>query len=165
MPIYVSLVNFTHEGLRTMKSKGVERSDMVKRNVESLGGKLVHAYYCLGEYDVVAIFDFPSTRAGMKAALLNASMGHIRIKTMPAVSREEWKTVLKETWGKSKEEKAVISAHSEDCLDLRRVLPLLGPSLQRRGGKALPVKVTWASSDFVLSFWLVLRTVSLRPRG
>ena len=105
MPIYVSLVNFTHEGLRTMKSKGVERSDMVKRNVESLGGKLVHAYYCLGEYDVVAIFDFPSTRAGMKAALLNASMGHIRIKTMPAVSREEWKSVLKETWGKSKKKK------------------------------------------------------------
>ena len=100
MAIYVSLVNFTHEGLKTMKTKGVARSDMVKRNVESLGGKLLHAYYCLGEYDVVAIFDFPSTRAGMKAALLNASMGHIRIKTMPAVSREEWKKILKESWGK-----------------------------------------------------------------
>jgi len=24
---------------------------------------------------------------------------------MPAVSREEWKTVLKETWGKSKKKK------------------------------------------------------------
>jgi hypothetical protein len=36
---------------------------------------------------------------------LNASMGHIRIQTMPAVSREEWKTVLKETWGKTKKKK------------------------------------------------------------
>ena len=54
MPIYVSLVNFTHEGLKTMKDKGVARSDMVKQNVESLGGKLLNAYYCLGEYDVVA---------------------------------------------------------------------------------------------------------------
>jgi uncharacterized protein with GYD domain len=102
MPIYVSLVNFTHEGLKTMKDKGVGRSDMVKRNIESLGGKLVHAYYCLGEYDVVAILEFPNNRAAMKAAVLNASMGHIRIKTMPAVSREEWKTVLSETWGKTK---------------------------------------------------------------
>lgn len=105
MPIYVSLVNFTQDGLKTMRAKGVGRSDMVKRNVEALGGKLLHAYYCLGEYDVVAIWDFPHNRAAMKAAVMNASMGHIRIKTMPAISREEWKTVLKETWGKSKKKK------------------------------------------------------------
>lgn len=105
MPIYVSLVNFTHEGLKTMKDKGVARSDMVKRNVESLGGKMLHAFYCLGEYDVVAILEFPSNRAALKAGVLNASMGHIRIKTMPAVPRDEWKTVLTETWGKSKKKK------------------------------------------------------------
>ena len=105
MAMYVSLVNFTHEGLKTMKSKGVARSDMVKKNVEALGGKLHHAFYCLGQYDVVAVWEFPNNRAAMKAALLNASMGHIRIKTMPAVSRNEWKTVLKETWGKSKKKK------------------------------------------------------------
>jgi len=105
MPVYVSLVNFTHNGLMTMKDKGVARSDMVKKNVESLGGKLLDAYYCLGEYDVVAILEFPNNRAAMQAGVLNASMGHIRIKTMPAVSRDEWKTVLKETWGKSKKKK------------------------------------------------------------
>lgn len=102
MAVFVSLVNFTHEGLKTMKTKGVARSDMVKRNVESLGGKLLHAFYCLGEYDVVAVLDFPDNRAAMKAAVLNASMGHIRIKTMPAVSRDEWKKILKGTWTKSK---------------------------------------------------------------
>jgi uncharacterized protein with GYD domain len=101
MAMYVSLVNFTHEGLKTMKAKGVSRSDTVKRNVESLGGKLLHAFYCLGEYDVVAILEFPDNRAAMKAAVLNASLGHIRIRTMPAVSREEWKTILKGTWEKS----------------------------------------------------------------
>jgi uncharacterized protein with GYD domain len=101
MAMYVSLVNFTHEGLKTMKAKGVSRSDTVKRNVESLGGKLLHAFYCLGEYDVVAILEFPDNRAAMKAAVLNASLGHIRIRTMPAVSREEWKTILKGTWDKS----------------------------------------------------------------
>jgi uncharacterized protein with GYD domain len=101
MAMYVSLVNFTHEGLKTMKAKGVSRSDTVKRNVESLGGKLLHAFYCLGEYDVVAILEFPDNRAAMKAAVLNASLGHIRIRTMPAVSREEWKTILKGTWERS----------------------------------------------------------------
>ncbi len=105
MPIYVSLVNFTHEGLKTMKSNGVARSDMVKNNVESLGGKLLDAFYCLGEYDVVAILEFPHNRAAMKAGVLNASLGHIRIRTMPAVSRSEWKTILKDTWGNSKRNK------------------------------------------------------------
>lgn len=102
MAIYVSLVNFTTEGLKTMKAQGVSRSDMVKKNIESLGGKLLHAYYCLGEYDVVAVLEFPDNRTAMKAAVLNASLGHISIKTMPAVPRDEWKAILKETWGKKK---------------------------------------------------------------
>ncbi len=105
MPVYVSLIKFTQDGLATMKTKGITRSDAVKRNIESLGGKLLQAYYCLGEYDMVAIFDFPNNRAAMKAAVLNASMGHIRIKTMPAVSREEWKGILKETWGKKRKKR------------------------------------------------------------
>lgn len=39
MSLYVSLVKFTPEGLATMKEKGVDRSEMVKRNVESSGGE------------------------------------------------------------------------------------------------------------------------------
>ena len=99
MPMYVSLVKFTQEGLTTMKAKGVERADMVKNNVRELGGNLIQAYYCLGEYDVVAIWEFPDNRTAMKAAVRNASMGHIQITTMPAVPREEWKKILQETWG------------------------------------------------------------------
>lgn len=98
MPMFVSLVKFTQHGLTTMKDKGVERADLVKKNVQALGGKLLQAYYCLGEYDVVAIWEFPDNRTAMKAAVLNASVGHIQITTMPAVSRDEWKELLQETW-------------------------------------------------------------------
>ena len=102
MQTYVSLVKFTQQGLQTMKDKGIERAEMVKQNAKALGGKLVQAYYCLGEYDVVAIWEFPNNKTAMKAAVLNASLGHIEIKTMPAVSREEWKGVLQQTLGKKK---------------------------------------------------------------
>ena len=71
-------------------------------HAQSLGGKLVQAYYCLGEYDVVAIWEFPDNRTAMKAAVLNASLGHIQITTMPAVARDEWKQILQETVGKRK---------------------------------------------------------------
>jgi len=99
MPVYVSLVKFTEHGISTMKQQGIARSETVQRNVESLGGKLLDAYYCLGEYDVVAILEFPNNRAAMKAAVLNASLGHIRITTMPAVARREWRELLQEVWG------------------------------------------------------------------
>ncbi|NGZ60532.1 MAG: hypothetical protein CV081_08520 [Nitrospira sp. LK265] len=102
MPSYVSLIKFTQHGLQTMKDKGIERADMVKKNAQSLGGKLIQAYYCLGEYDVVAIWEFPDNKTAMKAAVLNASMGHIQITTMPSVTRDEWKSVLQETIGKKK---------------------------------------------------------------
>jgi uncharacterized protein with GYD domain len=104
MPIYVSLVQFSTAGVTTMKEQGVSRSDTVQRNIESLGGRLLNAYYCLGEYDVVAILEFPDNKAAMKAALLNSSLGHMRITTMPALNRDDWRNLLQETWtSKSKE--------------------------------------------------------------
>jgi uncharacterized protein with GYD domain len=99
MPIYVSLVKFTEHGITTMKQEGIPRSDSVQHNIESLGGRLVDAYYCLGEYDVVAILEFPNNRAAMKAAVLNSSLGHIKLTTMPAISRNEWRELLGEVWG------------------------------------------------------------------
>lgn len=100
MPVYVSLVKFTRDGIVSMKEQGIKRSDMVKRNIEELGGKLVNAYYCLGEYDVVAILEFPNNKTAMKAAVKNASLGHIQITTMPAVTRDEWAGLLREIWEK-----------------------------------------------------------------
>ena len=98
MPLYISLVKFTNQGVSTMKEQGISRSDKVQQHIESLGGRLVDAYYCLGQYDVVAILEFPDNRAAMKAAVLNSSLGHIEITTMPAVSRSEWRTLLQEVW-------------------------------------------------------------------
>ena len=100
MPTYVSLVKFTQQGLSSMKEKGIERSDAVMKNAQTLGGKLIQAYYCLGEYDVVAIWEFPDNKTAMKAAVLNASLGHIQLTTMPAIARDEWKTLLQDTIGK-----------------------------------------------------------------
>lgn len=102
MQTYISLVKFTQHGVQTMKEKGVQRAELVKQNAKALGGKLVQAYYCLGEYDVVAVWEFPDNKTAMKAAVMNASLGHIQITTMPAVNREEWKTLLQQTLGKNK---------------------------------------------------------------
>lgn len=98
MPVYVSLIKFTEQGITTMKQQGIARSEAVQRNIDSMGGRLLDAYYCLGEYDVVAILEFPNNRTAMKAAVLNSSLGHIKITTMPAVPRGEWREMLHEIW-------------------------------------------------------------------
>lgn len=98
MPIYVSLVKFTQYGRATMKAEGASRAEAVKQNIESQGGKLLHAFYCLGPYDVVAIHEFPDNQSAMNAAVLNSSLGHIEITTMPAVTREEWRGMLQKLW-------------------------------------------------------------------
>ena len=100
MQTYISLVKFTQHGLQTMKEKGVERAEMVKQHAKKLGGKLVQSYYCLGKYDVIAVWEFPDNKTAMKAAVMNAAMGHIQITTMPAVHRDEWKSLLQESLGK-----------------------------------------------------------------
>ena len=41
MPTYVSLVKFTQHGLTTMRDRGVQRADMVKKNARALGGRVV----------------------------------------------------------------------------------------------------------------------------
>lgn len=89
MQTSISLVKFTQQGLQTMKENGIERAKRVKENAKSLGGKLVEAYYCLGAYDIVAVWEFPDSTTAMKAAAMNPSMGHIEITTMPLVDRDE----------------------------------------------------------------------------
>jgi len=105
MPVYVSLVKFTREGIMTMKDQGIARSDTVKKNIEGLGGRLIAAYYCLGQYDMVAILEFPDNKTAMKAAVRNASIGHIEITTMPAISRDEWATLLRDVWKTGKQQR------------------------------------------------------------
>jgi uncharacterized protein with GYD domain len=38
MPTYVSLVKFTQHGLTTMKDRGIQRADLVKRNARTTLG-------------------------------------------------------------------------------------------------------------------------------
>lgn len=98
MPIFVSLVKFTREGIMSLKDEGIARSDKIQKTVEALGGRLIDAYYCLGPYDVVAVLEFPTTKAAVKASVLNSSLGTYQVTTMAAVSRDDWKQVLTELW-------------------------------------------------------------------
>ena len=94
MPTYVSLLKLTEKGIADIKNTP-ERLKAAKKGVEAMGGKWVAIYAVLGEYDYVAITEFPSDEAGMMFALAIGSAGNIRTTTLKAVTEKEFVDIVK----------------------------------------------------------------------
>ena len=50
MPTYIVLVNWTDQGIRNVKDT-IKRSEAFKSAIEKSGGKLLDAYYTMGQHD------------------------------------------------------------------------------------------------------------------
>jgi uncharacterized protein with GYD domain len=68
MPTYISLVNFTQQGIEKIKESPA-RLDSVKKLYEAAGGKLLQFYLVMGRYDVVVIGEAPDDKTAAKIAL------------------------------------------------------------------------------------------------
>ena len=89
MPTYVVLINWTDQGIRNVKQTA-ERTDHGGDIAEKHGLKLKQAYWTMGPYDMVAVFEAPDDEA-MSAHLLEigSSMGTIRTTTLRAYDEQE----------------------------------------------------------------------------
>ena len=58
MPTYLSLLNWTKEGLEKIKDSPV-RLDAARKAIESGGGKLKSFYLLMGQYDMAIIVEAP----------------------------------------------------------------------------------------------------------
>ena len=93
MPTYVVLVNWTDQGIRSVKQT-IERTDSGAELAEKHGLKFEQAYWTVGAYDMVAIFTAPNDEA-MSAHLLEiGSSGNVRTTTLRAYDEEEMKGIL-----------------------------------------------------------------------
>ena len=61
MPKFVTLVNFTEQGVRAAKDS-TKRLAAVRELVKKHGVTMTDAYYTMGKYDMVVIFDAPNHR-------------------------------------------------------------------------------------------------------
>jgi uncharacterized protein with GYD domain len=91
---YVLLVNWTDEGIRKIK-ESPERYLSFKVSVEKAGGKLIGAYYTLGEYDVVLIIEAPNDDTVLSLMLKVSSFGNVISKTMKAFTADEGINIIK----------------------------------------------------------------------
>jgi len=93
MPRYVVLVSWTEQGVRNVKET-IERTDHGGDIAEKHGLKLEQAYWTVGPYDIVTIFEAPDDEA-MSAHLLEiGSQGNMRTTTLRAYDEQEMSGIL-----------------------------------------------------------------------
>lgn len=93
MPTYISLWNFTQEGIENV-DESPDRLDEAKGLFEALGGELRDFYLTMGQYDVVIVADFPDDESAAKAALTIARGGTASSETLKAFSEEGFREIV-----------------------------------------------------------------------
>ena len=91
MPTYVCLVNYTEEGIKNIGDTVSRTADIAHKH----GVKLEQAYWTVGPYDMVVVFEAPDDEA-ISAHLLEiaSSMGTVRTITLRAYDREEMRGII-----------------------------------------------------------------------
>ncbi|MEU0596789.1 GYD domain-containing protein [Streptomyces sp. NPDC006393] len=93
MQTYVSLLNWTDQGIRNYKDT-VTRAEAFGAAVEKLGAKLLNIYWTVGPYDLVAVVEAPDDETATAALLQIGGVGNVRTTTLRAFGREEMNRVV-----------------------------------------------------------------------
>jgi len=93
MATYVTLANFTDQGIRNVKDSP-DRLAAFRAMAEKVGITIKSVHYTVGAYDVVTVIE-GSDEAVTSALLKLGSLGNIRTQTMRAFSPDEIKAIIK----------------------------------------------------------------------
>lgn len=93
MPAYISLVNFTAQGVHTVKDT-VKRSKALEQAVKSAVGRVIGIWWTLGQYDVVTITEAPNDEVVMQVLLATGMQGNVRTATLRAFSADEMEKII-----------------------------------------------------------------------
>ena len=94
MPTFVTLHNFTDQGIKDIK-KLPERDVEVEKRLTELGIKVIAYYVVMGQYDEVVIWEAPSDEVALAWLLELGVMSSRRSVTLRAFSDEQFQQMLK----------------------------------------------------------------------
>lgn len=92
MATFISLVNFTDQGIRNVKDSP-DRLLAFRALAEKLGVSVKGAYYTVGNYDMVIIVE-GSDEAATTTLLAAGSLGNVRSQTLRAFSEDQMKQII-----------------------------------------------------------------------
>jgi len=93
MATYVTLANFTDQGIRNVKDSP-DRLDAFRAAAEKAGVTLKSVHYTVGSYDIIVVME-GADEAVTSALLKLGSLGNIRTQTMRAFSPDEIKGIIR----------------------------------------------------------------------
>jgi uncharacterized protein with GYD domain len=96
MPSYLLQASYTTEALAALVKNPQNRTEVIRKSIESLGGKLVGLWLSFGDQDVVLVIDMPDSVSAAAMALAAAAGGSLRnTKTTALLTVDEGMAALK----------------------------------------------------------------------
>jgi uncharacterized protein with GYD domain len=93
MPTYISLINWTDQGITNVKET-VDRAARVEELAQKYGGRFERLYWTVGPYDIVAILEAPDDESATALLLEIGSLGNVRTTTLRAYDRDQMSSIL-----------------------------------------------------------------------
>jgi uncharacterized protein with GYD domain len=93
MAMYVSLLQFTEQGIRNVKDS-IKRAAAATAEAEKMGVKVTDSFWTMGAYDVVLLLDAPDDETMSAFSLKIGALGNVKSQTMRAFSRKEMEAIL-----------------------------------------------------------------------
>lgn len=96
MPSYLVQASYTSEALATLMKSPQNRTEVVRKAVEKLGGSVTGFWLSFGDQDAVCILEMPDNLSAAAIALAIASGGALKsTKTTPLLTVEEGMAAMK----------------------------------------------------------------------
>lgn len=92
MPHYISLVNWTEQGIKNVK-ESPKRADAVNALASKLGAKM-EIFYTMGKYDLIAVTEAANDETAMQLLLELGRLGNVRTQTLKAWTPAEATKVI-----------------------------------------------------------------------
>lgn len=93
MATYVTLYNFTDQGIRNVKDT-IKRAEAAKQAATEAGVTIKEIYWLQGKYDVLVVSESPDETAAMALAVNTAKAGNVSGQTLRAFTATEMETIL-----------------------------------------------------------------------
>jgi uncharacterized protein with GYD domain len=90
---YVTLLNFTDQGIRNIKQT-VDRAKAFKAAADKMGGTVKDLYWTQGAYDLIATIEVPDEPTAMSLLLALGSLGNVRTQSLRALTASEMTPIL-----------------------------------------------------------------------
>ncbi len=93
MATYISLINYTDQGIRSIK-ESPKRVDAARELVKKMGGELRQLYLTMGAYDLIAVVEAPSDDVMASFSLALGSAGNVRTTTLKAFPEADYRRIV-----------------------------------------------------------------------